>query len=118
MRNKKKHVMRTLLSRLIVVGVVLTVAADRWIAAPAAHAEPGAIPRLRLPAPTGPHWVGTTSLHLVDDSRIDPLAPTPRVRELVVRLWYPAAQSRQPAAAYMTPGVAACPRTSSVRQPA
>jgi predicted dienelactone hydrolase len=106
MRNKKKHVMRTRLSRLIVVAVVLTVAADRWIAASAAHAEAGAIPRLRLPAPTGPHWVGTTSLHLVDDSRTDPLAPTPRVRELMVRLWYPAGQSRQPAAAYMTPGVA------------
>lgn len=56
--------------------------------------------------PNRPHRVGTTSLHLVDDSRIDPLAPTPRARELMVRLWYPAAaQSQQPAAAYQTPGV-------------
>ena len=93
--------------RLVVVGVVLAVAAGTWIPAPAAHAGADATPRLSLPAPTGPHRVGTTSLHLVDDSRTDPLAPTPRVRELMVRLWYPAAaQSRQPAAAYLTPGVA------------
>lgn len=106
MRDEKKHVMRTRLRLLVVVGVVLVAAPSRWIVAPAAHAGPGTIPQLRLPAPTGPHWVGTTSLHLVDHSRIDPLAPTPRVRELMVRLWYPAAQSGQPAAAYLTPGVA------------
>ena len=98
--------MVTRIWRLVIVGVVLTVAAGTWIPVPAAHAGPDAIPRLSLPAPTGPHRVGTTSLHLVDDSRTDPLAPTPRSRELMVRLWYPAAaQSRQPAAAYQTPGV-------------
>jgi hypothetical protein len=86
--------------------LVVAVAAGGWTPAPAAHAGPDATPRLSLPAPTGPHRVGTTSLHLVDDSRTDQLAPTPRVRELMVRLWYPAAQSRQPAAAYLTPGVA------------
>jgi dienelactone hydrolase len=91
--------------RLVVVGVGLAVAAGTWIPAPAAHG-PDATARLSLPAPTGPHRVGTTSLHLVDDSRTDPLAPAPRARELMVRLWYPAAaQSRQPAAAYQTPGV-------------
>jgi predicted dienelactone hydrolase len=62
-------------------------------------------PRLSLPEPTGPYRVGTTSLHLVDHSRIDPLAPAPRVRELMVRLWYPTADHLQPAAAYQTPGV-------------
>jgi hypothetical protein len=99
--------MRTLLWRLVVVGVVLAVAASSWIPSASAHAGPDAIPRLSLPAPTGPHRVGTTSLHLVDDSRIDPLAPTPRARELMVRLWYPAAaDSQQRAAAYNTPGVA------------
>jgi hypothetical protein len=97
--------MRTLLWRLVVVGVVLAVAASSWIPSASAHAGPDAIPRLSLPAPTGPHRVGTTSLHLVDDSRIDPLAPTPRARELMVRLWYPAAaHSQQRAAAYNTPG--------------
>ena len=98
--------MFTRIWRLVVVGVVLAVAAGTWIPAPAAHAGPDATPRLSLPAPTGPHLVGTTSLHLVDHSRTDPLAPTPRVRELMVRLWYPAAESRQPVAAYQTPGVA------------
>jgi predicted dienelactone hydrolase len=97
--------MRTRLWRLVVVGVVLAVSAGKLIPAPAAHAGLDATPRLSLPAPTGPHRVGTTSLHLVDDSRTDPLAPTPRVRELMVRLWYPDAQSRQPVAAYLTPGV-------------
>jgi predicted dienelactone hydrolase len=99
--------MRTLLWRLVVVGAVLAVAASTWIPSASAHGGPDAIPRLSLPAPTGPYRVGTTSLHLVDDSRIDALAPTPRARELMVRLWYPAAHSREPAAAYNTPGVAA-----------
>src|SRR5262245_2833583 len=98
--------MRAQLLRSIVVGVVLAVPAGRVMPAAAAHAEPDATLRLSLPAPTGPHRVGTTSLHLIDDSRTDPLAPTPRARELMVRLWYPAAHSRQPAAAYLTPGVA------------
>jgi hypothetical protein len=62
---------------------------------------------LNLPAPTGGHRVGTTSLHLVDTARADPLAPTERSRELMVRLWYPAApSSRQPVAAYMPPVMA------------
>ncbi|MFF7993341.1 alpha/beta hydrolase family protein [Kitasatospora xanthocidica] len=50
-------------------------------------------PRLRLPAPTGPHPVGTAPLHLTDPARpADAWAPTPRPRELRVRLWYPAAR--------------------------
>jgi predicted dienelactone hydrolase len=64
---------------------------------------------LALPAPTGPFRVGTTSLHLIDNSRVDPLAPTPRARELMVRLWYPAAASHdarhQPIAPYLPAGV-------------
>ena len=98
--------MRLLLWWLVAVGMALGTADGRWIEAPAAYAELNATPRLSLPAPTGPHQVGTTSLHLIHDSRIDPLAPTSRVRELMVRLWYPAAPSRQPAATYLTPGVA------------
>ena len=98
---------RSLTWRLVAFGVMLASGAGRWIAAPAAHTEWDAATKLSLPAPTGPYRVGTTSLHLVDDSRTDPLAPTPRVRELMVRLWYPsAAQSQRPAAAYLTLGVA------------
>jgi hypothetical protein len=47
--------------------------------------------RLTLPPPAGPYPVGTVSLHLVDRSRLDPLAGPGRHRELMARVWYPAA---------------------------
>jgi predicted dienelactone hydrolase len=53
----------------------------------------GAAPALDewvLPAPTGPHPVGVTQLHLVDEDRTDPWVPT-GPRELMVSLWYPTA---------------------------
>ncbi|MEU8774287.1 alpha/beta hydrolase [Streptomyces sp. NPDC048606] len=60
-----------------------------------------------LPTPTGPLPVGTTSLHLVDRARRDPLAPDRRPRELMVQLWYPARRSAgRPRAAYTTDRVA------------
>ena len=65
------------------------------------------LPLLSLPAPTGRYPVGTLSQHLVDRSRIDPLAPTRRYRELMVRLWYPAANSHGPSAPYLPAGVSA-----------
>jgi dienelactone hydrolase len=46
--------------------------------------------RLRLPAPTGRHGIGTAALHLVDHARQDPWLSTPRPRELMVSVWYPA----------------------------
>ncbi|MFI1970515.1 alpha/beta hydrolase family protein [Streptomyces cinnamoneus] len=55
--------------------------------APAAHRQA----RAHLPAPTGPYAVGTTSLHLVDPSREDPWV-SHRPREVMVSLWYPAAE--------------------------
>lgn len=83
-----------------VLGMVLAMAMLSVTPA-AAHADPV---RLGLPVPTGQHRVGTTSLHLVDRGREDALAPTPRPRELMVRLWYPAARSPAPRAGYLTPG--------------
>lgn len=80
-----------------VLGMALMMLA---LTAPAASADPV---RLSLPAPTGEHRVGTTFLHLVDTGRVDTLAPTPRPREVMVRLWYPAAPSHRPCAPYMTP---------------
>lgn len=47
---------------------------------------------LSLPDPTGPHRVGTVSLHLVDDSRRDPWVALHPLRELMVQ-WYPAART-------------------------
>ncbi|MFE6460487.1 alpha/beta hydrolase family protein [Streptomyces cinereoruber] len=46
-----------------------------------------------LPAPTGPHAVGSTVLPLVDRSRTDPWVPTADGRALMVTLHYPAACS-------------------------
>ncbi|KOX18622.1 acetylhydrolase [Saccharothrix sp. NRRL B-16348] len=54
-----------------------------------------------LPAPTGRHPVGTTSLHLTDTSRLDPWVPTTD-RELMVSLFYPAASARGPKKQFMT----------------
>ncbi|MFI8513269.1 alpha/beta hydrolase family protein [Streptomyces sp. NPDC085460] len=48
---------------------------------------------LRMPAPTGPHKVGSSVLHLVDRSRTDPWVPEADGRELMVTLHYPAARS-------------------------
>ncbi|MFJ5098015.1 alpha/beta hydrolase family protein [Streptomyces sp. NPDC088557] len=45
-----------------------------------------------LPAPTGPHAVGSTVLPLVDRSRTDPWVPTADGRALMVTLHYPAAR--------------------------
>ncbi|MFG2222505.1 alpha/beta hydrolase [Streptomyces sp. NPDC048644] len=45
---------------------------------------------LRLPAPTGPHPVGSVALHLVDRSRRDPWEDGISVRELMVTVCYPA----------------------------
>ncbi|WP_097867639.1 alpha/beta hydrolase family protein [Streptomyces sp. rh34] len=69
---------------------------------PAAAADgPGGAPY--LPRPTGPRAVGTTSLHLTDDSRPDPWAPGVDARELMVSLWYPTASPNGRRAQYMTP---------------
>ncbi|MFF3755923.1 alpha/beta hydrolase family protein [Streptomyces sp. NPDC002185] len=51
---------------------------------------PGTPVPLRLPPPTGPWPVGTVALHLVDDSRPDPLLRAKPYRELMAGLWYPA----------------------------
>lgn len=63
---------------------------------------------LTLPAPTGPDQVGTASLHLVDPSRQDPWVPGHPMRELMISLWYPAADTaRYPVAPWMLPAAAA-----------
>ncbi|MFG2881299.1 alpha/beta hydrolase family protein [Streptomyces sp. NPDC048297] len=61
--------------------------------------------RLRLPAPTGPHPLGTVSLHLVDRARVDPWQDSRPARELMIQLWYPARATRgHPPAPWMSPG--------------
>ncbi|NRQ37764.1 alpha/beta hydrolase [Nonomuraea sp. NN258] len=68
----------------------------------AAGATAARVPALVLTAPTGPHPVGTTSLHLVDGSRPDPWVPERAERELMVSLWYPARTAHGRRAPYLT----------------
>jgi predicted dienelactone hydrolase len=77
-----------------VAGLLTVVAASGAAASPATP---------QLPAPTGPHPVGTTSLHLTDTSRPDPWVPAAGARELMVSLWYPAKSPGTRRAQYLTP---------------
>ncbi|WP_369201704.1 alpha/beta hydrolase family protein [Streptomyces sp. PU-14G] len=68
--------------------------------------EPGAV--VTLPAPTGPHPVGVTELHLVDEARSDPWDEAVGVREVMVSLHYPARSVEGcPRAPHMRPEAAA-----------
>jgi dienelactone hydrolase len=49
---------------------------------------------LTLPKPIGPSLVGTTSLELLDTSRLDPLAPDVRYRDLMLSIFYPIQHTR------------------------
>ncbi|GAA2580729.1 hypothetical protein GCM10010399_08130 [Dactylosporangium fulvum] len=91
---------RHLLAAALATGVAVPLGAGRGWAAPGA---PGPA-RLTLPPPTGPHRVGTVSLHLVDRSRPDPVAGPGHHRELMASVWYPAARDarRHPVAQWMT----------------
>jgi hypothetical protein len=78
--------------------------------APAALASAAPTPQARvaLPAPSGRYPVGTVSLELTDHSRANPWAASPRDRQLMVSIWYPAAGTRgYPRAPLMLPGAAA-----------
>jgi predicted dienelactone hydrolase len=56
-----------------------------------AAAVPTLFPQLRLPEPTGPYWVGTTDLFLVDQNRPETFTPEAGDRrEIAARIWYPA----------------------------
>ncbi|MEV0299232.1 hypothetical protein [Nocardia sp. NPDC050710] len=57
-----------------------------------------------LPAPTGRYPVGVSDWHLTDINRVDPWDPSRR-RELMVQIWYPAADGAvTPTAPWMPPG--------------
>lgn len=84
--------------RIVTALIALTVAMTAVSATPAAAAD-----TIRLPAPTGRHPVGTTSLYLKDTSRPDPWVPSVPYRELMVSLFYPATTAHGPRSQYMTP---------------
>ncbi|MEV0196760.1 alpha/beta hydrolase [Nonomuraea sp. NPDC050691] len=85
--------------------VVLAASACSAPTPPRSAAGPSATPTgpATLPAPTGPHPVGTTALYLKDTSRPDPWNRDADARELKVTLWYPAKQRDGRRAPYMTP---------------
>ncbi|MFB6893953.1 alpha/beta hydrolase family protein [Kitasatospora sp. NPDC056327] len=104
---------RTLLATLGAAALTTAAAAPgRRPTAPAGKHRPPHTPGtpvpLHLPAPTGPWPVGTVALHLVDDSRPDPLLPSKPYRELMAGLWYPAEPGTgHPTAPWLTPAAAA-----------
>jgi predicted dienelactone hydrolase len=92
---------RHLLAAALVSGVAVPLgSAARGWAAPTVPG-PG---RLRLPAPTGPHPIGTVALRLVDRSR--PIAGPGPYRELMASVWYPATRDarRYPVVPWMPAG--------------
>ncbi|MFD9790264.1 alpha/beta hydrolase family protein [Streptomyces sp. NPDC059070] len=99
------------LSRRGLLSVAALAAAASVTGLPRAAAASGAAParlRLTLPAPTGPHPVGTVALRLVDRARRDPWVPSRGRRELMVSVRYPARDVRgYPRAPQMAPGEAA-----------
>ncbi|MEV5878782.1 acetylhydrolase [Streptomyces sp. NPDC052101] len=86
--SRKAMTRRRMLGAALAAGAAVPLAAPRPAWASAAPA-PGPA-RLALPLPTGPHPVGTVSLHLVDGSRPDPVAGPGHHRELMAAVWYPA----------------------------
>jgi predicted dienelactone hydrolase len=67
-----------------------------------------ALPIRILPAPEGPHAVGTTTFVLRDESRAERYGPAPGdPRELVVQVWYPAAPDAPRSPAPLIPQAAA-----------
>ncbi|MGW4892277.1 alpha/beta hydrolase family protein [Kitasatospora sp. NPDC004240] len=82
-----------------VVGAPGAVAAPGW----GTERQAGA----RLPQPTGPYPVGTTSLQLTDDRRDDPWKPGQH-RKLMISFWYPTTRpaTGDDRAPYMVPAAA------------
>lgn len=81
------------INRRRLLGGAIAVAGGLAVSSPTGSAFAAGRPsrlRLTLPAPTGPHDIGTVSLHLIDHARQDPFLPTPHPRELMVSVWYPA----------------------------
>jgi predicted dienelactone hydrolase len=68
-----------------------TVAAIALIGATVSLALSWALPVRILPAPDGPHAVGTTTVVVEDEQRLERYGPRPGgAREIVVQVWYPA----------------------------
>lgn len=91
-------------SAVLTAGLLLTGGAGpAW-----ARNRPAGGVTLRLPAPTGPHRIGVTTLFLVDRCRRDPWDPRVPVREVMATVRYPARSVQgRPVARQLTEGAAA-----------
>lgn len=93
------------MKRVLLTGVAVALALVGGINGGAAQADsPGPRPvtaPLALPAPTGAHPIGSTTVHLEDEGRADPWVPS-EDRQLMVSLWYPATKPSGTPAPYMT----------------
>jgi predicted dienelactone hydrolase len=90
---------RRVLGAALAAGVALPIGVTSrvWAAPP-----PSGPARVTLLRPTGPYPLGTVSLHLVDESRPDPVAGPGHYRELMASVWYPARDvGRYPPARWM-----------------
>ncbi|GAA1970417.1 alpha/beta hydrolase family protein [Kitasatospora viridis] len=91
----------------LVLPLPITAAGTAFAAAGQAPATTASTPtrqgvQLELPRPTGPHAVGVSMLHLVDQDRPDPWVPSAGPRQLMVSMYYPARPGTGRAAPYMT----------------
>lgn len=95
------------LSRRSLLGAAAGIATLSLARPMSARAGTRGVP-VTLPAPTGPHPIGTVPVHLVDRSRPDPWIPSVPHRELMISVWYPArtAGREHALAPYMEPGAA------------
>lgn len=99
---------RTVLA-LLAAGVTATAVPQVAGASPSsAVTAPPTSYRLKLPEPTGPYPIGTTEVHLVDKSRVDPWV-SGRKRELMISIWYPALPGAHAPHAPYAPAGAAVP---------
>ena len=74
-----------------VLWILMITLASSTLAQPADSPRVAAVTTLDLPAPSGPHAVGSRLFHWVDRSRREGATATPDDhRELFVQLWYPA----------------------------
>ncbi|MEV0505750.1 alpha/beta hydrolase, partial [Streptomyces spectabilis] len=102
MSSRRRGAVAVLLAGAVAAGAVTLTACGSGEAAAASSGETDGkrsqARRLALPAPTGAHAVGRSSLHLVDENRRDPWVPKAGARELMVSMYYPAYRpARKPA---------------------